>query len=98
MQLKPDRRQGMQRHPVPLDCGLYATHLQQYFQGFPREQVRIYLYEDYRADARAVLRDIFGFLGVCGDPPKSGPLVMLVRGPKKSPARARPRGRRWRGT
>ncbi len=69
MQLKPDRRQGMQRHPVPLDCGLYATHLQQYFQGFPREQVRIYLYEDYRADARAVLRDIFGFLGVNADHP-----------------------------
>ncbi len=64
MRTKPDRRQGMQRHPVPLDCGLYATHLQPFFDLFPREQIRIHLYEAYRADARAVLRDIFDFLGV----------------------------------
>ena len=69
MQTKPDRRQGMQRHPIPLDCGLYATHLQPFFDVFPREQIRIYLYEAYRADARAVLRDIFGFLGVNADHP-----------------------------
>ena len=69
MQTKPDRRQGMQPHPVPLDCGLYATHLQQFFDVFPREQIRIYLYEAYRADARAVLRDIFEFLGVDADHP-----------------------------
>jgi len=69
MQTKPDRRQGMQRHPIPLDCGLYATHLQQFFDVFPREQIRIHLYEAYRADARAVLRDIFGFLGVNADHP-----------------------------
>ncbi len=69
MQTKPDRRNGMQRHPIPLDCGLYATHLQRFFDVFPREQIRIYLYESYRADARAVLRDIFGFLGVNADQP-----------------------------
>jgi hypothetical protein len=69
MQTKPDRRQGMQRHPVPLDCGLYAIHLQRFFDMFPREQIRIYLYEAYRADAQAVLRDIFGFLGVDADHP-----------------------------
>jgi hypothetical protein len=64
MQTKPDRRQGMKRHPIPLDCGLYATHLQPFFDVFPREQIRIYLYEAYCADARAVLRDVFAFLGV----------------------------------
>ena len=69
MQTKPDRRQGMQRHPIPLDCGLYATHLKPFFDMFPREQIRIYLYETYRADARAVLSDIFGFLGVNADHP-----------------------------
>ena len=26
-----DRRQGMSRHPIPLDGGLYATHLQRFF-------------------------------------------------------------------
>jgi hypothetical protein len=69
MQTKPDRRRGMQRHPIPLDCGLYATHLQSFFDVFPREQIRIYLYEAYHADARAVLRDIFGFLEVNANHP-----------------------------
>jgi hypothetical protein len=69
IQTKPDRRQRMQRHPIPLDCGLYATHLQRFFDVFPRDQIRIYLYEAYLADARAVLRDIFGFLGVNADHP-----------------------------
>ncbi len=69
MQTKPDRREGMHCHPIPLDCGLYATHLQQYLRLFPSEQLRIYLYEDYRADPRAVLRDIFSFLGVDANHP-----------------------------
>jgi hypothetical protein len=64
MQSKPDRRQGMQSHNIPLDGGLYAMHLSRYIERFPREQIRIYLYESYRADANAVLRDIFGFIGV----------------------------------
>lgn len=69
MQANPDRRKEIQRHPIPLDCGLYATHLQRFFDMFPREQIRIYLYEAYRADPRAILRDIFGFLGVNADHP-----------------------------
>jgi hypothetical protein len=64
MQTKPDRRFVRHRHPIPLDCGLYATQLQPFFELFPREQIRIHLYEDYRSDPRAVLRDLFGFLGV----------------------------------
>ena len=50
-----------------VDGGRYATHLQRWFDIFPRDQVRVYLYEDYRADARAVMRDIFAFLGVDPD-------------------------------
>jgi hypothetical protein len=69
MQMKPDRRKGPQRHPIPLDCGLYATHLQPFFDLFPREQIRIHLYEAYRTDPRAILRDIFHFLGVEADHP-----------------------------
>ena len=59
-----DRRRRMPQSPTPIDGGLYATHLRRFLELFPREQVRIYLYEDYRADARAVLGDIFAFLGV----------------------------------
>jgi hypothetical protein len=47
-----------------LDGGMYATHLQRFLGLFPREQIRIHLYDSYRADAPAVLRDIFAFLGV----------------------------------
>ena len=52
-----------------LDGGRYATHLRRFMDLFPREQIRIYLYESFRADTRAVLRDIFGFLGVDSDQP-----------------------------
>ena len=52
-----------------VDVGRYATHLGRFLQIFPRNQIRIYLYEEYRADAPAVLRDIFAFLGVQPDHP-----------------------------
>jgi hypothetical protein len=45
--------------------GFYYTHLERYFALFERAQIRIYLYEDFRADPAAVLQDIFQFLGVC---------------------------------
>jgi hypothetical protein len=45
-------------------AGCYATHLQRFFDVFPREQMQIHLYEDYQADARAVVREILAFLGV----------------------------------
>ena len=31
-----------------VDGGRYATHLQRFFALFPRDQIRIHLYEDYR--------------------------------------------------
>jgi hypothetical protein len=52
-----------------VNIGRYATHLQRYFDVFPRDQIGIHLYEDYRADAPAVLRSVFGFLGVDPDQP-----------------------------
>jgi hypothetical protein len=50
-----------------VDEGRFATNLERFFALFPRERIRIYLYEDYRADPRAVLRDAFAFLGVDPD-------------------------------
>jgi Sulfotransferase family len=64
MNLHGDRRKEVHRYPLPLDGGLYATQLGRFLDIFPRNQVRIYLYEAYRADARAVLREIMAFLGV----------------------------------
>jgi hypothetical protein len=58
------------RHwPSGVGAGRYATHLGRYFDVFPRERLRVYLYEDYCADARAVLRDLFAFLHVQPDHP-----------------------------
>lgn len=42
----------------------YAADLQNYFRHFPREQLRIYLYEEFVARPQALLQEIFAFLGV----------------------------------
>jgi sulfotransferase family protein len=55
--------------PGMVNEGRFATHLQRFFALFPRNHIRIYLYEDYRAAPRAVLRDAFAFLGVDRDHP-----------------------------
>ena len=44
--------------------GRYGTHLQRFFDLFPREHILVHLYDDYQADPRAVLQSIFSFLGV----------------------------------
>ena len=44
--------------------GYYYRFLQPYFERFPREQIRIYLYEDWQTKSPEVLQDIFRFLQV----------------------------------
>jgi hypothetical protein len=44
--------------------GFYARQLTRYYELFPSEQIRVYLYEDLQADPLALLQDVFGFLGV----------------------------------
>jgi hypothetical protein len=44
--------------------GFYAAQLKPYFVSFKREQLRIYLYEDYDADPVGFMQDIFRFLNV----------------------------------
>jgi hypothetical protein len=43
---------------------MYSMHLRRFLDLFQREQIRIHLYDSYRTDAQAVLKDIFEFLGV----------------------------------
>lgn len=71
----PQPKGRMRSDPEPLDGGFYATHLSRYLELFPREQIRIFLYEDYRADPSGVLREIFRFIGV--DPAQ--PIDMTFR-------------------
>jgi hypothetical protein len=71
-QLRKEMSEGYPRETGLLrqfDGGMYAMHLRRFLDIFPRDQVRVYLYESYRADPRAVLRDIFAFLGVDPDQP-----------------------------
>jgi hypothetical protein len=44
--------------------GFYYKNLRRYFDLFPPENIRIYLYEELNEQAPAVLRDIFQFLAV----------------------------------
>ncbi|MBI3262198.1 MAG: sulfotransferase [Acidobacteria bacterium] len=53
----------------PVWTGKYASHLQRYLEYFPRDQVRVYLYDDYARTPGTVLRDLLRFLGVDPDWP-----------------------------
>lgn len=44
--------------------GFYSLQLQRYYDRFPADRIRIYLYEDFTSDPVAMLRDIFRYLGV----------------------------------
>jgi hypothetical protein len=59
--------EGRARWAQALMAGDYATHLQRFFDVFPREQIQVHLYEEYCADERAVVRSIFAFLSVDPD-------------------------------
>jgi hypothetical protein len=62
------RNGGEHRGPA-VEGGRFATHLQRFFDIFPRRQMRVYLYESLQADARAVVRDMLTFLDVDPDHP-----------------------------
>ncbi len=47
-----------------LEFGLYYEQVKRYFALFPREQVRIYFYEDYLRSPLALIQDVFRFLSV----------------------------------
>jgi hypothetical protein len=38
--------------------------MKRYFDTFPREQIRTYLFDDFKKDSKAVVQDLYGFVGV----------------------------------
>lgn len=46
------------------DLGLYSQQVQRYLDVFPRENIRIYLYEDWSYDNHAILNDLASFLRI----------------------------------
>ena len=47
--------------------GFYYTRMKRYFDVFPREQIEVYLFDDFRRDSAAVMREVFEFVGVDRD-------------------------------
>ena len=47
-----------------LGCGRYHHFLNPYYELFPRERIRVYLFDDLLADAAGLLSDLFAFLDV----------------------------------
>jgi sulfotransferase family protein len=44
--------------------GFYYRRLKRYLDLFPREQLKIYLFEDFKKDAGKIVAELFAFLGV----------------------------------
>ncbi|MBX3011475.1 MAG: sulfotransferase [Caldilineaceae bacterium] len=59
-------RQQQQWQPVFLYTppSYYYADLQRYFAAFAREQIRVYLYEEWQQEPLTVLQDLFRFIGV----------------------------------
>lgn len=55
-------RTGFARYYV--EQGFYHRHLQRFFELFDREQLRIYLHDDFRNRSAEMLRDLWDFLEV----------------------------------
>jgi hypothetical protein len=44
--------------------GFYYTRMKRFYDAFDREQIKIYLFDEFRKDPAEVVRDLLGFLGV----------------------------------
>lgn len=47
--------------------GFYYKNLRPFYERFPRENIKVYLYETLNTDASVVLQDIFAFLNISTD-------------------------------
>jgi hypothetical protein len=63
MALRSTRHRIGELYPF-LEFGFYNQQLQRYYTQFPRDRIRIFLYEEYLSDPHALFRGIFRFLGV----------------------------------
>ncbi len=52
-----------------IEIGMYAEQVKRYLDAFPKEQIRIYLFDDFIRDPRALMQDLFRFLQVADDVP-----------------------------
>ena len=50
-----------------LMVGMYYEQVKRYFDIFNQEQIKVYLYDDYRKNQQEVVKDLYDFLGVDKD-------------------------------
>lgn len=50
-----------------IDKGMYYKYLKLYYGVFPKENIKVVLFDDIKSDPKGVLKDIFKFLGVDTD-------------------------------
>jgi len=58
---------AMQPDTYYFQSSLYAHPLERYFSRFARQQIKVVLFDDLVSDARAVVKEILGFLDVATD-------------------------------
>lgn len=56
--------EALTSHPEYVEQGRYASQLRRYVARFPRQRLRILIYEEAVADPDAHIRDLYEFLGV----------------------------------
>jgi hypothetical protein len=63
-----EEKTRIQKNWVPIyyyqQMGFYSTQVKRYFDMFNRDQIRVYLYEEFTTNPMSILQDIFRFLGV----------------------------------
>ncbi|HEY2383248.1 MAG TPA: sulfotransferase domain-containing protein [Terriglobia bacterium] len=59
-----NRDRTISAHYPLLEIGLYEEQVKRYLERFPRENIRIYWYEEHWKQPQRLLADIFQFLGV----------------------------------
>ncbi|MDZ7845897.1 MAG: sulfotransferase domain-containing protein [Owenweeksia sp.] len=51
------------RRPDLVTEGYYHRHLSKFYEHFPAGNIKIFLYDDFRADPQKVLSEMFEFIG-----------------------------------
>lgn len=51
-----------------IGSGKYSSYIREYLKYFPKEQIKIIVFEEYIKDPKAVYQDLFSFLGISEEP------------------------------
>ena len=61
------KRTDIDTHPRNIRAGFYFHQLRQYYDLFPSDNIKIYLFEEFANNPREVLADLLDHIGLNGD-------------------------------